>query len=84
MASGDLPIGGRVERMEDIHAPGGPCERDKKTFWQEIDGLKKAITDLRLSLARLEVKIVIVIALAQFIVTALIQIGIALWTGRAG
>lgn len=82
--TGSLSAGDRLERLEDIHAPGGPCEDHRAKCWRKLDELTERLGVLSERLTRLEVKILAVLIVGQAVATVLVQVALAVWKGKGG
>lgn len=82
--TGSLSVGDRLKRLEDVHAQGGPCEDKRSELWKQADELKALCAALSERLTRLEVKILAVLIVGQFLATLLVQVGLALWKAKGG
>lgn len=47
----------RLDRVEEIHAPGGPCDEHRETFWKELARLKGAVSEIQRRLDVINIKL---------------------------
>ena len=74
--TGSLTAGDRLDALEEIHDPDGSCARNRSKFWEEIGKLNDRLT-------RMEVKLMMAVAISNIVVTIIVQVGIAVWQGHS-
>ena len=70
--TGSLSAGDRLDRQEAIHAPGGTCET-------RLEKLKAAVEAVQTRLTTLEIKLMLIVAIAQIVVTFAVQVILKVW-----